>query len=294
MMLGSEGILGVITEAWVEVRPRPTFKASRPVLFPSFAAGVEAARVIAQSRLHPSNCRLLDPLEAATTGAGDGSHAVLILGFESAFAPVDEQLRLAVECAVDLGGTPEPELESTGGEQPDSAAESWRSAFLDAPYLRDGLVALGVISETFETAITWDRFGEFHSSVTEVARRAVAEVCDAPADGEGAPRVMCRFTHVYPSGPAPYFTILAKARRGSEVRQWDEIKSAVSEAVVAAGGTITHHHAVGRDHRPWYDLQRPDRFADALVAAKRAVDPEAILNPGVLIDPDRFDPDASL
>jgi len=106
--------------------------------------------------------------------------------------------------------------------------------------------------------------------------------------------VMCRFTHVYPSGPAPYFTVLAKARRGSEVRQWDEIKSAVSEAVVAAGGTITHHHAVGRDHRPWYDLQRPDRFADALVAAKRAVDPEAILNPGVLIDPDRFDPDASL
>ena len=294
MMVGSEGILGLITEAWVEVRPRPAFKASRPVLFPSFAAGVEAARVIAQSRLNPSNCRLLDPLESATTGAGNGSRSVLILGFESAFAPVDEQLRLAVECAADLGGTPEPEPESTGGEQPDSAAESWRSAFLDAPYLRDSLVALGVISETFETAITWDRFGEFHSSVTEVARRAVAEVCDAPADGEGAPRVMCRFTHVYPSGPAPYFTVLAKARRGSEVRQWDEIKSAVSEAVVAAGGTITHHHAVGRDHRPWYDLQRPDRFADALVAAKRAVDPEAILNPGVLIDPDRFDPDASL
>ncbi len=84
---------------------------------------------------------------------------------------------------------------------------------------------------------------------------------------------MCRFTHVYPSGPAPYFTVLAKARRGSEVEQWDEIKAAVSEAIVSAGGTITHHHAVGRDHRPWYDLQRPDRFADALVAAKRAVDP---------------------
>jgi alkyldihydroxyacetonephosphate synthase len=95
---------------------------------------------------------------------------------------------------------------------------------------------------------------------------------------------MCRFTHVYPTGPAPYYTILAKARRGSEVEQWDEIKAAVSEAIVSAGGTITHHHAVGRDHRPWYDLQRPDRFADALAGAKRAVDPEAILNPGVLID----------
>jgi alkyldihydroxyacetonephosphate synthase len=284
MLLGSEGILGVITEAWVQVRPRPTFKASRPVLFPSFAAGTEAVRVLAQSGLHPSNCRLLDPLEAETTGAGDGNAAVLILGFESAFAPVDDRLALAVECAADLGGTPEPEPDD---DRPDSAAETWRSAFLDAPYLRDSLVALGVISETFETAIIWDRFAEFHSRVSEAARRAVAEVCDAPVEGEGSPRVMCRFTHVYPTGPAPYYTVLAKARRGAEVEQWDEIKSAVSEAIVSAGGTITHHHAIGRDHRPWYDLQRPDRFADALVAAKRAVDPEAVLNPGVLVDPDR-------
>ncbi len=141
-----------------------------------------------------------------------------------------------------------------------------------------------MLSETFETAITWDRFREFHSRVTEAARRAVADVTDAPAEGEGAPRVMCRFTHVYPSGPAPYYTVLAKARRGSEVEQWDEIKAAVSEAIVSAGGTITHHHAVGRDHRPWYDLQRPDRFAAALGAAKAEVDPEGILNPGVLID----------
>ncbi len=283
MLLGSEGVLGVITEAWVQVRPRPRFKASRPVLFESFAAGAEAARVIAQSGLNPSNCRLLDPLEAETTGAGDGTSAVLILGFESDFAPVDESLRLTVDCAAGLGGTPEEGSSSGGGG--DSAARTWRSAFLDAPYLRDSLVALGVLSETFETAITWDRFAAFHSRVTEAARRAVAEVTDAPADGEGAPRVMCRFTHVYPSGPAPYYTILAKARRGSEVDQWDEIKSAVSEAIISAGGTITHHHAVGRDHRPWYDLQRPDRFAVALGAAKAAIDPAGILNPGVLIDP---------
>jgi alkyldihydroxyacetonephosphate synthase len=142
-----------------------------------------------------------------------------------------------------------------------------------------------VLSDTFETAITWDRFGEFHSRVTEAARRAVAEVSGDPADGAGSPRVMCRFTHVYPDGPAPYFTVLAPARRGSEVEQWDEIKAAASEAIIAAGGTITHHHAVGRDHRPWYDLQRPDAFADALAGAKRAVDPDGLLNPGVLIDP---------
>jgi alkyldihydroxyacetonephosphate synthase len=287
MLLGSEGILGVVTEAWVQVRPRPKYKASRPVLFPSFAAGGEAVRALGQSGLNPSNCRLLDPLEAATTGAGAGDRAVLIVGFESAFAPVDEPLRLALECAGDHGGTPERDRDggSDRGDG-DSAAETWRSAFLEAPYLRDSLVALGVLSETFETAVTWERFVEFHSRVTEAARRAVAEACEGPAEGAGSPRVMCRFTHVYPTGPAPYYTILAPARRGDEVRQWDEIKAAVSEAVVSAGGTITHHHAVGRDHRPWYELQRPDRFAAALAGAKAAVDPAGIMNPGVLIDPE--------
>jgi alkyldihydroxyacetonephosphate synthase len=142
-----------------------------------------------------------------------------------------------------------------------------------------------VLSDTFETAITWDRFGEFHASVTDAAARAIAEVCGAPPAGPGSPRLSCRFTHVYPDGPAPYYTVLAPAKRGGEIEQWDEIKAAASEAVIAAGGTITHHHAVGRDHRPWYDRQRPDRFADALRAAKRAVDPSGILNPGVLIDP---------
>jgi alkyldihydroxyacetonephosphate synthase len=98
-------------------------------------------------------------------------------------------------------------------------------------------------------------------------------------------RLSCRFTHVYPDGPAPYYTVLAPARPGSEVEQWDEIKAAASEAMIAAGGTITHHHAVGRDHRPWYDRQRPDPFAAALRAAKAALDPDARLNPGLLLDP---------
>jgi alkyldihydroxyacetonephosphate synthase len=284
MLLGSEGILGVITEAWVKVRGRPHHKASRSVLFDDFRAGAEGVRAISQTGLNPSNCRLLDPLEAGTTGAGDGSSAVLILGFESAFAPVDHQLGLALECAADHGGRVQPAPDASDGG--DEAAGTWRQAFLEAPYLRDSLISLGVLSDTFETAITWDRFAEFNSRVREAARRAVAEVCDAPADDEGSPRVMCRFTHVYPNGPAPYFTILAPARRGSEAAQWDEVKAAVSEAIVSAGGTITHHHAVGRDHRPWYDLQRPDAFAEALTAAKCAVDPAAILNPGVLIDPD--------
>ena len=102
-------------------------------------------------------------------------------------------------------------------------------------------------------------------------------------DGEGT--VTCRLTHVYPDGAAPYFTVLAPARRGDELAQWDEVKAAISEAILAGGGTITHHHAVGRDHRPWYDRQRPEPFAEALRAAKAAVDPAGILNPGVLVDP---------
>jgi alkyldihydroxyacetonephosphate synthase len=89
---------------------------------------------------------------------------------------------------------------------------------------------------------------------------------------------------VYPDGPAPYYTILAPAKPGAELEQWAQIKRAASDAVIAAGGTITHHHAIGRDHRPWYDRQRPEPFAQALKGAKRAIDPTGMLNPGVLID----------
>ena len=172
-----------------------------------------------------------------------------------------------------------------GGGEGSDAVGAWRSAFLLAPYLRDTFVACGVLSDTFETAITWDRFEEFHATTMEAVQSKVAEVCDAPADGAGAPRVSCRFTHVYPDGPAPYFTVMAPAVRGGEVEQWDEIKAAASEAVIEGGGTITHHHAVGRDHRPWYDRQRPAPFAAGLRAAKAELDPAGMLNPGVLIDP---------
>ena len=275
MLIGSEGILGLITEAWVRVLPRPRFKASCGVEFETFTAGAAAVRELSQSGLDPSNCRLLDPEEVAFTQAGDGSAALLVLGFESAHHPVDEPMRVAVEAAREHGGKPGEVRTQDSSDSGGDSVGAWRSAFLAAPYLRDSLVALGILSETFETAITWDRFDDFYATVMETARKAVGE----PS------KVTCRFTHVYPDGPAPYFTILAPARRGEEVRQWDEIKAAVSDALIDAGGTITHHHAVGRDHRPWYDRQRPEPFAEALRAAKRALDPAGVLNPGVLIDP---------
>ena len=276
MLIGSEGILGVITEAWVRVRPRPRFRASTGVRFSDFATGAAAVRALSQSGLYPTNCRLIDAAEAEMTGAGDGSFALLVLGFESPVWEVEHAMAQALECCGDHGGS--WERRSSGSEAGSESVGSWREAFLRAPYLRDTFVAMGVFSETFETAITWDRFPTFHESVLEAASAAVRDIC-------GAGSVTCRFTHVYPDGPAPYYTILAPAREGAELEQWAEIKRAASDAVIAAGGTITHHHAVGRDHRPWYDVQRPDPFAVALAGAKAAIDPAGALNPGVLIGP---------
>jgi alkyldihydroxyacetonephosphate synthase len=274
MLLGSEGILGVITEAWVRVRPKPDRRASAAVRFGDFMAGAEAVRALSQSGLYPTNCRLIDAAEARMTGAGDGSQALLVLGFESAEHDVEPWMSLALECCADHGGS----WERRGGGEPSDAVGSWREAFLRAPYLRDAFVAIGVLSETFETAITWERFPAFHERVLATARAAVQDTC-------GAGSVTCRFTHVYPDGPAAYYTTLAPVERGGELESWRQIKRAASDAVIEAGGTITHHHAVGRDHRPWYDAQRPEPFADALRAAKSALDPTGTLNPGVLIDP---------
>ena len=166
------------------------------------------------------------------------------------------------------------------------AVGAWRSAFLLAPYLRDTFVACGVLSETFETAITWDRFEDFHADGDGGGAGA-----RSPRSATRRPRARARRGSAAasptstPTAPAPYFTVMAPAVRGGEVEQWDEIKAAASEAVIEGGGTITHHHAVGRDHRPWYDRQRPAPFAAALRAAKAELDPAGMLNPGVLIDP---------
>jgi alkyldihydroxyacetonephosphate synthase len=280
LLIGSEGILGVITEAWVRLQSRPTFRTSASVRFESFEAGAGAVRQLSQSGLEPSNCRLLDGREAMITGAGSDERALLVLGFESADHPLGAWMERALECCADHGGEWEGVRERRAGEGggDGDAAGQWRAAFLAAPYLRDTMIAAGVFSETFETAITWDRLGAFVAEVRARAEAALREV-------SGAGTVTCRFTHVYPDGAAPYFTMLAPAVRGGELEQWDAVKSAASDAVIAAGGTITHHHAVGRDHRPWYDRQRPEPFARALRAAKAELDPRGILNPGVLIDP---------
>ncbi len=271
LFCGSEGALGVITEAWMRLQARPTFRAGASVNFSGFAEAVDAARDLAQSGLEPSNCRLLGPEEALLSGSGDGSHSILVVGFESADHELEPWLARALEICAEHGG-------DVAAEAAGDAAQLWRAAFLRGPHVRDGMARLGLVHETFETAVTWDRFWDLHEGVWNAVRRALDEIC-----GGGA--LSCRFAYVYPDGPSPYYSVYAPGRVGDELEQWDAIKEAASEAILALGGTATHHHAVGRDHRAWYLRELPPLVGAAFQAARAELDPAGIMNPGVLFPP---------
>ncbi len=283
LAIGSEGILGIITEAWMRIQVRPKFRATAGVIFPSWEDGYTATRHVAQAKLWPSNLRLLDPVEAGRGAALAGEQALLLIGFESAEVPQDAFIREAVAIARESNGQIEDDdiRISDGSDKPTGrggAVGAWRNAFINVGEGMNLTTGLGLIGDTFETAITWDRWPEFDASVRAAMTAALQEVC-------GGGSLSCRFTHIYPDGPAPYYTFSARGKQGGEIDQWRALKAAASDAVTRAGGTSTHHHAVGRMHRPGYDAQRPELFATALRAAKRALDPNGVLNPGVLIDP---------
>ena len=242
--------------------------------FADFLKGAGAVRALAQSGLNPTNCRLIDAQEALGTGAGDGSASLLVLGFESGDHAQDVKLARGIELVRDHGGVVDAPTSHREG-----ASGAWRNAFLRAPYYREVLTPMGVIVDTFETAVTWDRFAEFHGEVMRRMHDVLLRVTGKPG------HVTCRFTHAYPDGPAPYYSFQAVGRPEALLEQWRAIKAEANDVVVSAGGTSTHHHAVGRDHRPGYARECPPLFAEALRAAKAAVDPRGILNPGVLIDP---------
>jgi alkyldihydroxyacetonephosphate synthase len=277
MIIGSEGALGIITEAWMRLQDRPSYRGGTAVLFGDFLKAADAVRVICQAALYPANVRLLDAREAQNNGFGDGRQSVVVLAFENNDHPVGPWLDRALEICRDFGGSFEEETARSDEGHRAGAAGAWRHAFIRMPYWQKTIIEMGVITDTFETAITWERLPAFYAAVIAATEEAAHDVTGQPGS------VSCRFTHSYPDGPAPYFSFQAKGRHGALAEQWLAIKSRAFDAVIANGGTVTHHHAVGRDHMPWYNRQRPDLFADALAGAKNRLDPKWILNPGVLL-----------
>jgi alkyldihydroxyacetonephosphate synthase len=274
--------MGIVTEAWMRVRPVPSHRASASVHFASWDDAVAAVREIAQSGLYPSNARLLDAREALIHEVATDGSSVLVLGFEAHGHDLLPWVSGALAITGARGGVVGTgPTYATGGERTHDverggAEALWRRAFFEAPYLQSALVAMGLVVDTFETACTWSAFPALHAAVVRAVKAALKEAC-------GGGLVSCRFTHVYPDGPAPYYTFMGMGRPGEQIRQWSIVKEAACRALIENGATITHHHAVGRVHRAGWREERPPLFGKVLEAAKRELDPAGILNRGVLI-----------
>lgn len=285
LLVGSEGTLGVIGELTLRVRPAPRERVYEGVFFADFAAGVETLRQLAQRRACPDVARLSDEAETrmslALAGAGGvkgrlgrayiglrgyGEGCLAILGFEGEPQEVAARRKHALELARRGGGL-------AVGRSP---GEAWRKGRFSAPYLRDELLTQGVMVETLETATHWSNVRALHRHLG----RAIADALSA----EGTPGlVMCHVSHLYETGASLYFTFIARQREGAELEQWAAVKRAASQAIVDGGGTITHHHAVGRDHAPWLKDEVGREGVAALRALKAELDPAGIMNPGKLL-----------
>jgi alkyldihydroxyacetonephosphate synthase len=285
LLVGSEGVLGVITEATLSVRPLPEERRYEGWSFRSFEEGVEAFRGVEQAEASPDVARLSDEEETRLTLAlassgsateragkaylrvrGHEGGCLAIVGFEGEAGEVSRRrsrLRGLLRAA---GGL---QL----GERPGRA---WLRGRFAGPYLRDVLLERGVFVETLETATTWSHLDELYRSVSAALRESLA------ARGT-PPLVMCHVSHLYPSGASLYFTFLARQEDGAQLEQWHAAKAAASDAIVAHHGTITHHHAIGRDHVPWMPAEVGDLGIELLRAAKQRLDPHGIMNPGKLL-----------
>ncbi len=285
LLVGSEGTLGVIDELTLRVRPAPREWVYEGVFFTDFAAGVETLRALAQRRACPDVARLSDEAETrmslALAGGGGlkgrlgrayiglrgyGEGCLAILGFEGEAQEVAARRKRALELVRRGGGL-------AVGRSP---GEAWRKGRFSAPYLRDELLTHGVMVETLETATRWSNLRTLHDKIS----KAIADALSA----EGTPGlVMCHVSHLYETGASLYFTFIARQREGAELEQWGRVKRAASQAIVDGGGTITHHHAVGRDHAPWLQDEIGRAGVAALRALKAELDPAGIMNPGKLL-----------
>lgn len=273
LLLGSEGVFGVITRVRVRVHPVPESTRYEAWSFPDFDTGAEALRAVAQTGTGPTVIRLSDEAEtgvnlATTDNIGERSitgGCLAVTVFEG--CPDHTASRHAETRAV---------LEQRGGTSlGEGPAKAWEHGRFGAPYLRDSLLAAGALCETLETATNWSNIAALKNAVTEALTVSLAE------SGTQA-LVLCHISHVYPTGASLYFTVVA-AQRGDAVEQWRKAKAAASEAMVRGGGTITHHHAVGADHRPWMRAEVGELGVAVLRAVKSTLDPAGILNPGKLI-----------
>eukprot|EP00054_Salpingoeca_dolichothecata_P001401 m.19022 g.19022 ORF g.19022 m.19022 type:complete len:690 (-) comp12153_c0_seq1:49-2118(-) len=285
VFLGSEGVLGIITEARMRVQKRPIYRCNMSVFFDRWEDAVTALREVSQSGLNPQTARLVDPLESAMfMQLGSEDKSVVLLGFESF---VVENLNPLMEAALKFcsKGEFDPskiETKTSGAGERGGTAGQWRNNFIRAPYLRNYLVERGLIVETVETCVSWDNFDRLHKAVTSCVMATLQKVHGPGAEKIGF--VTCRVTHIYPDGPAPYFTIVSRPDKpGNQLQIWDTVKANVSKVLLECKGTITHHHAVGTDHRPYYHQELSPGTLSVLQACKREIDPAGILNPQGLI-----------
>ncbi len=270
LFLGSEGILGVITRLRLRVWPLPAVRQDEAWVVPDFTAGVEALRVLAQSDgALPTVLRLSDETETAINAAAGGDAAppgcLVVAAFEGGPAAVDRRRAAAAVILEAAGAAPL-------GPEPGAA---WRRGRYDGPYLRDALLDAGALVETLETATSWSNLERLHGAVRDALAAALG------ADG-ASPLILCHVSHVYATGASLYFTVAA-AQGEDPVGRWRRAKRAAGDAIVATGGTITHHHAVGVDHLPWMTAEIGALGVEVLRAVKARLDPAGILNPGKLL-----------
>jgi alkyldihydroxyacetonephosphate synthase len=285
LVIGSEGVLGVIPDVTVRVRPAPEVKRYEAWMANSFAAGSEIVRSLAQGPGLPEIIRVSDEEETEGSLALSGPRglsgrlfggylglrrrrggALVIVGFEGDDEHVARKRALTVRALRDGGA-------AYLGQ---AAGRAWEHGRYQGPYLRDTLMGMGAMVETLETSHTWSRFAELHAAVGSAIREALAE--------QGTPGlVFCHLSHAYADGASLYFTFISRSLRGAEVEQWRTVKQAASEAIVDRGATITHHHAIGRDHAPYVEAEIGPRGIEVLRAVKEQLDPAGIMNPGKLL-----------
>lgn len=286
LVIGSEGSFGVITRLTVRVRRVPTVRIYDAAILPGFAAGIDAFRDAAQSRATADVMRLSDEAETATTllmsgprgllgaavtrylrlrGASWEGAALAILGWEGTDADLVKARRAATWRALRRHGA------VSLGHRP---GESWRRHRFGGPFLRDALMDLGYLVETLETATHWSGYAGLHQDVTQ----ALTTALPVPP----GPYVMSHLSHVYETGASLYTTVIAVADRADPVQQWSRAKAAATDTIMRQGATVTHHHAIGRDHAPWIEREVGSTGMSILRAVKESVDPRGVLNPGVL------------